>query len=151
MTRKPNPPAIPLIDAVRVASPDIAADGFTYTVLIHADPQPSPPPVAGERRRAPRRRTRLRSAKIIDARGRFITDCLVQDLSATGVRLRLPEAFSLPATFQIYDDQSELLHNAVLSWQRAGEAGVRFETVADQPRDHVVAADMRRKYYKLPR
>jgi hypothetical protein len=140
----------PTIEAVRVDTLGDDPSGFTYVVLIDAEPAPAVRR-EGDRRDAPRRRTRLRSGKIVDVRGRFLTECLVHDLSATGVRLRVPAGVTVPPQFQVYDDQSGQLRNARVSWQRGGEAGVRFMALAETPRDRVIAADMRRKYYKLPR
>lgn len=134
-----------LVEAVRVEGRADPGDGFTYTVLI------DPPPSAGERRDAPRRRTRLRSAKVVDPDGRFVTECLVHDLSGTGMRLRLPPGTALPKQLQVYDDQSGLLQQASVSWHRGGEAGLRLLAASDTPRSRTVAADMRRKFYKLPR
>ena len=133
-----------VVDAVRIDG-RAAPEGFTYTVLIN------PLARGGERRDAPRRRTRLRSGKVIDARGMFVTECLVHDLSGTGMRLKLPPGMALPRTLQVYDDQSGLLQHAEVSWQRDGEAGLRLLRAADTAQSRTVAADMRRKFYKLPR
>ena len=123
-------------------------DGFTYTVLI--DPKPASK-AGDDRRDAPRRRTRLRSGKIVDARDGFVTECIVHDLSDTGMRLRVPAGVTLPASFQVYDDQSGRLQRATVSWRRADEAGIHFTPSEDTPRSRTVAADMRRKFYKMPR
>ena len=147
-TRPRGAGGAPLVEAVKVqgAAQDLGI--FTYTVLI--DPNPTPK-VGGERRDATRRRTRLRSGKIVDARDGFVTECLVHDLSETGMRLRLPTGVALPAVFQVYDDQSGRLQRAELSWRRADEAGIRFMSGEDTPRSRTIAADMRRKFYKMPR
>ena len=138
----------PVINAIRVEGKAAAdLDGFTYTILI--DPKPVREP--DDRRDAPRRRTRLRSGKVVDSKGTFVTECVVHDLSVTGVRLRLPQDVTLPATFQVYDDQSGQLQNAEVSWRRDGEAGVRFTSTEETPRSRIIAADMRRRFYKMPR
>ncbi|MCW6507350.1 PilZ domain-containing protein [Lichenifustis flavocetrariae] len=137
-----------VINAIRVDGKAAAdPDGFTYTILI--DPKPVREP--DDRRDAPRRRTRLRSGKVVDSTGTFVTECVVHDLSSTGVRLRLPPDVALPAAFQVYDDQSGLLQNAEVSWRRDGEAGVRFTLTEETPRSRIIAADMRRRFYKMPR
>ena len=149
MTARPRAAgSAPLIEAVKVQGGTHDLATFTYTVLI--DPNPTPKG-GGERRDATRRRTRLRSGKIVDARDGFVTECLVHDLSETGMRLRLPTGVALPAVFQVYDDQSGRLQRAELSWRRADEAGIRFMSCEDTPRSRTVAADMRRKFYKMPR
>lgn len=138
------------MDAVRVDG-GFDLDGFTYTVLIDAPTAKSAARAGDDRRDAPRRRTRLRSGKIVDAGDRFVTECLVHDLSETGMRLRVPAGMSLPARFQVYDDQSGRLQRAELSWHRADEAGIRFVEGEDTARSQTIAADMRRKFYKMPR
>jgi hypothetical protein len=145
--RPPGPRSPALVEATRVEGGTAPPDGFTYTVLLDAKPARD----GEERRDAPRRRTRLRSGKVVDARGMFVTECLVHDLSATGMRLRLPPAAALPPRLHVYDDQSGLLREAEVSWRRDGEAGLRLLPPADTPLSRTVAADMRRKFYKLPR
>lgn len=145
--QKTVPRRPPVIEAVRVdGGADL--DGFTYTVLIDAKPSA---PVGDDRRDAPRRRTRLRSGKIVDAGDRFVTECLVHDLSETGMRLRLPAGMTLPPRFQVYDDQSGRLQRAELSWHRSDEVGIRFVEGEETARSRTIAADMRRKFYKMPR
>lgn len=136
-----------MVDAVRVDHARVGADAFTYTILI----EPVSSRDTDERRDAPRRRTRLRSGKVVDARGMFVTECLVHDLSATGMRLRLPPDAQLPPAFQVYDDQSGLLLGAEVSWRRQGEAGIRLQPADETPANRTIAAEMRRKFYKLPR
>lgn len=149
--RAPSRPAAgtpPTVEATRVEGGIGDLEGFTYTVLI----DPKPLPRAGDDRRdAPRRRTRLRSGKIVDTRDGFVTECLVHDLSDTGMRLRVPAGVTLPPVFQVYDDQSGCLQRAEVSWRRADEAGIRFMIGEDTPRSRTIAADMRRKFYKMPR
>ena len=145
-----KPPPQTVIEAVRVDGAD-DLDGFTYTVLIDAPAAKPAPRADGDRRAAPRRRTRLRSGKIVDAGDRFVTECLVHDLSESGMRLRLPVGMSLPARFQVYDDQAGRLKRAELSWRRGDEAGIRFVAGEDTARSDIIAADMRRKFYKMPR
>jgi hypothetical protein len=122
-------------------------DEFTYTVLL--DIQASRP--SNERRDSPRRRTRLRSGKVVDAHGRFVTECLVHDLSGTGGRLRLPPTVVLPSFIQIYDDQSGVLHRAEVLWRKGSDAGVQFVPEGATQRSRAIANEMRRKFYKVQR
>lgn len=133
----------PVIDAQRVG-PGAASvtGGFTFTV-IEAPPEPS------DRRRAPRQRTRLRSGKIVDLKGRFLTECLWHDLSRRGGRLRVPTGCVLPDAIQVYDDQTGELYRASVLWQREREAGVALRPAADDDRSRMVAAELRRKYYAV--
>ncbi|MDX7950352.1 PilZ domain-containing protein [Lichenihabitans sp. Uapishka_5] len=152
MTARPARAGVaPIIDAIRVEGDAAAACGFTYTVLIDRKPAATPARAGDDRREAPRRRTRLRSGKIVDAADLFVTECLVHDLSDTGMRLRLPIGVAMPDRFQVYDDQSGQLLRAELSWRRADEVGIHFVPYEETPRSRTIAADMRRKFYKLPR
>lgn len=121
-------------------------DDFTYTVMLEpARPQPA----SAERRHGSRRRTRLRSAKIVDAGGVFVTDCLVHDLSARGGRLRLPPGAAIPRSIQVYDDQTGQLHRAAVLWRRERDIGVLLEPPRDDPRARATAEALRRKYYAV--
>ena len=127
------------VEARRVAGAAPSTGDFTFTVLLESD----------ERRLDRRQRTRLRSGKIVDRTGRFVTDCLLHDLSATGGRLRVAPAVVLPPAIQVYDDQTGLVRDAVVLWRKDGEAGVRFAPALDTPESRRVAAEMRRKFYAV--
>lgn len=135
------------MEAIKVEGRAPSSDDFSYTVLIDGKTARA----VDERRDTPRRRTRLRSGKVVDAGGLFVTECLVHDLSQTGGRLRLPADVALPTYIHVFDDQSGLLHRAEVLWRKKGEAGVRFVLVAETPRSQAIANEMRRKYYKVQR
>lgn len=78
------------------------------------------------KRKAPRRRTRLRSGKVAAMDNRFITDCLIFDRSCLGVRLRLAGRGQLPEHVKFFDDELDTLHVAKVIWQRGNEAGLAF-------------------------
>ena len=143
MAVRSEPPGLggPLVEARPSCS---AAEGdFTYTVLVE------PQPATGERRGTPRRRTRLRSGKLVDGAGRFVTECLVHDLSARGGRLRLPEGVSIPAAVRLYDDQTGALHVATVLWRQGREIGVALTPAPRDARSLFVAGEMRRKFYAM--
>jgi hypothetical protein len=79
-----------------------------------------------ELRLAGRRRTRLRSAKILDASNAFFCDCLIHDRSATGLRLTLARDVGLPPQFQIHDDETGAIELVATVWRRGPTLGVRF-------------------------
>jgi hypothetical protein len=81
-----------------------------------------------ERRVHPRARTRLRSAKLIDADNAFLCEALVQDLSLGGMRLRLGRNMGLPARFGLHDDFSGALYTVSLAWRRDLTIGVRIHS-----------------------
>ena len=137
-------------------STPLSRSDFSYSVVPaavastrRADPTPDHQSQA-EKRLSRRQRTRLRTGKIIDAAGRFLTECLVFDRSPTGSRLRLPAGVALPAsTFQFYDDQQAVLQQAEVVWRAEQDLGVRLRASPDTPRSHALAEEMRRRYYAL--
>lgn len=106
---------------------------------------------AGERRRFTRLRTKLRSGKIVDSGGRFITECLIHNRSASGCRLRLPASVALPPSILFFEDQSERLLQAVVMWQRDRDVGIRLLPQAMGGLNRAIAERMRRRFYVLPR
>lgn len=127
------------------------AGDFTYTVVVAPlRAEPARVPAAGtERRRTTRHRTRLRSAKVVDGAGAFMTDCLVHDLSDRGGRLRLPPGVVLPRTIQIYDDQTGHLYRATVLWRRGGDVGVLLDPPRNDAQSRAVAQALRRKFYAV--
>ena len=121
-----------------------APGDFTYAVLAEVPLDPVP---AGDRRRAPRQRTRLRSGKLVAVDGTFLVECLIYDLSARGCRVRLPSERAVPRTLQLFDDQSGLLHRCAVSWRDGSDAGLRFDPQA-RP-DRAQADALRRKFYAV--
>ncbi len=76
------------------------------------------------RRRSPRRRTRLRSGRLATLDNRFIVDCQVFDRSQEGVRVRLAGRMQLPEHVKFFDDELRRLYVARVVWQRGNEAGL---------------------------
>ena len=129
------------MSARRTTEPNAAGHDVTSTVLKEAAPSRAP----ADRRGDQRRRTRLRSGKIINDNGQFV------DRSSVGGKLRLPKSSSLPARVMLYDDQSgELLHATVI-WRRDREAGIRFTATERSERSRAIADAMRRKFYAMRR
>jgi hypothetical protein len=87
---------------------------------------PRPKATGRELRLAGRRRTRMRSAKILDAANAFFCDCLIYDRSATGLRLTLARDVGLPPQFQIHDDETGAVESVATVWRRGATLGVRF-------------------------
>ena len=129
-----------LLEGVRSASPRddralaraMARRGqVAYAVFdpVRETPRPEPPrPMATGRelRLAGRRRTRLRSAKILDGSNAFFCDCLIHDRSATGLGLTLARDVGLPAQFQVHDDETGAVESVATVWRRGATLGVRF-------------------------
>ena len=134
----------PVIDGRRLDGASKAHPGeCTYTVVVQ-------PIEAAEKRHGQRQRTRLRTGKVIDAAGRFLTECLVYDRSETGGRLRLPARIALPGTIQLYEDQSAALLQADVVWRLEREVGIRFRHAAPTARSRALEAEMRRRFYAVP-
>ena len=131
--------------------PHSDAPGLTLSTPPRDPAAASHRETASERRRSPRQRTRLRSGKIVDLNGRFLSECTIYDLSAAGSRIRHPGALALPSQFQLYDDQSGLVHHATVLWRNGNESGLSFKPQPLSPRAGALASQMRRKFYAMRR
>lgn len=78
-----------------------------------------------EPRLSPRQRTRLRSAKILDARNNYLCDARVQDRSVEGMRLLLSHNVGLPSRFGVHDDETGDVLTVRAAWRRGHALGVR--------------------------
>lgn len=78
------------------------------------------------RRQKNRQRTRLRSGKIADLNGVFLTECQIFDCSEKGARLRVLEICDFPDHLKLFDDQLDTLSIAVVKWIEGNEVGVEF-------------------------
>jgi hypothetical protein len=130
----------PILDAVNIppcgsgASFSVTAqcDQVTYYVVRPAAHGAKPatkvtkPATPADKRSLGRRRTRLRTGKIVDPRRIYLIECQIYDWSETGARLRLFTNLSVPSRIQLFEDVSERLLNAIVVWRRRSEIGVRF-------------------------
>ena len=135
------------VSARKTTTLGAAGEDFTYTVLTEM----SPSRVPTDRRGDQRRRTRLRSGKIINDNGQFVIECLIVDRSSFGGKLRLPKISPLPARLMLYDDQSGELFHATVIWRRDRETGIRFTATERNERFRAIADAMRRKFYAMRR
>ena len=119
----------PVMAARRTAEPGPSAGEFTYAVIRE------PVVAGGERRAVVRRRTRLRSGKVLKADGAFVLECLMANRSAQGGLMRLPAAVALPDEILIYDDLTGDLVAATVVWRRGRDVGLRFVRLE---RDHAL-------------
>jgi hypothetical protein len=103
-----------------------------------------------DKRVYPRRRTRLRSGKVTDRHGRFLTECLIYDRSPNGARLRFTTDVSVvPDRVLLFDDELRSLTSATVAWRRANELGVRFMLLYDADLARRVTRKLSSKYYAL--
>ena len=145
--------AVPPVEARKIEpghgwGRDTAVLDFSYSVLPAGDPARRSD---GERRGSSRLRTRLRSGKIIGPDGRFITECLINNRSAAGCRLRLSVALTPPPRVFLYEDQSNELFQAVVVWTRDRDIGLRLSPCPQTPAHRELAGRMRRKFYAMAR
>jgi hypothetical protein len=110
---------------------------------------PRPKTTGRELRLARRRRTRLRSAKILDAANAFVCDCLIYDRSATGLRLTLARDVGLPPQFQVHDDESGVVESVAIAWRRGATLGVRFNGYGASTLKPSERAALRGRYYAV--
>lgn len=114
-------------------------------------PRAAPRPTASEHelRIATRRRTRMRSAKILDARNAFVCDCLIYDRSATGLRLTLARDLGLPPQFLVHDDETGAVESVATVWRRGATLGVRFNGYGPTTLKPGERAALRSRYYAV--
>jgi hypothetical protein len=114
-----------VIDAVKVDRPGEggARQNFTYCVVKTPD--------EGNRRSARRRRTRLRSGKVLDPRNAFLIDCQIYDRSGKGARIRLIGDRPVPSKIRLYEESPERLLEAKVVWRKDREIGLCFNANAE--------------------
>ena len=110
----------------REAALSLARSGqVAYRVV---DGSSATPPVVGrgaDFRADARRRTRLRSAKILDAANAFLCEAMIHDRSAAGLRLLLARNVGLPGRFGVHDDETGEVLTVTTAWRRGQTLGVR--------------------------
>jgi hypothetical protein len=120
-----------------------------YAVAEPVRETPRPKAAGRELRLAGRRRTRLRSAKILDGSNAFFCDCLIHDRSATGLRLTLARDVGLPPQFQVHDDETGAVELVATVWRRATTLGVRFSGYGAATLTPSERAALRGRYYAV--
>jgi hypothetical protein len=104
----------------------------------------------GDKRTSQRRRSRLRSAKLLDANNRFLCECLVNDYSGTGLRLTLLKNIGLPSRCALFDDTTGEVRAVATVWRRDLIVGMRYrlnERPAPLSRSALTA--LRGRYYAV--
>lgn len=123
----------------------VEAGVVTYCVL----PSPSRSLATAEQRNDKRRRTRLRSGKILDRANRFLIDAAIIDRSSASLRLRLARDQAIPDVFRLFDEESGLVLGARLVWRRQALVGARLDPVAPLPASPRQLAALRGKFYAM--
>ncbi len=78
-----------------------------------------------ERRRLPRRRTRL-SAAVVHGAEEIIVPCTVRDKSSTGARLLVQAGSEVPDAFYLIELTTGDLHQAKVVWRDGTFVGITF-------------------------
>lgn len=102
----------------------------------------------GEMRSEARQRTRLRSAKLLDATYNFICEGRVHDRSVNGLRILVARDVSLPTCVAIHIDEAQEVRCARIIWRSKAMLGVRLLERA--PRGTLAPSDrfaLRERYY----
>ncbi len=81
---------------------------------------------SADRRSAGRRRTRLRSGKLLDLHNAFLIECQIFDRSHKGARVRLFADIQAANAIRLYEDFPERLLDARVIWRKERELGLRF-------------------------
>ncbi len=136
-------------DAARQLGRDLAKRGeIAYWV---AWPEKDPPEgKRTDKRGGAREPLRLRSAKLLDARYRFVCECRICDRSPTGLRLALARNIALPPRLAVHIDETSEVRGANVIWRRGPIVGIRLREVA--PADALRPSDryaLRERYYAI--
>jgi hypothetical protein len=120
----------PVLDAIKIAHGNSGTRFNHVAYYVVKTAYVAKTAARSDKRSSQRRRTRLRSGKIVDPGSPFLIDCLIHDRSDTGARLRLFTGASIPAKFQLFEDMSERLIDAFIVWRRNREIGIRVAPFA---------------------
>jgi hypothetical protein len=104
-----------------------------------------------DQRVGPRKPTRLRSAKLLDAAYRFVCEGRICDRSLDGLRLALARDIALPPGLAVHIDETGEVRSAKVIWRRGPTIGVRLHETA--PADALRPSDryaLRERYYAIP-
>jgi len=115
----------------------------TYSVLS------SPVPATNEKRSDQRRRTRLRSGKILDCADRFLVEATILDRSSGGLRLRLAKDQAIPDYFHFFDDEIEKIFAARVAWRRPALIGACLDSAGPLAANSRKIAALRGKFYAM--
>jgi PilZ domain len=98
-----------------------------------------------------RKRSRLRSAKLLDESYRFLCEGRICDRSRHGLRLALARDLTLPSRLAVHIDETAEVCQAKIVWRRGSTVGVRLQRAL--PEDALTASRrsaLRERYYGIP-
>ena len=122
----------------------------SYEVAATAPDEARAEEARNEKRSSARRRVRLRSGKLLDQNNKFLSECLMRDQSAQGVRLDLARNVGVPARCHLYDDETGAIDCVDTMWRRGGSVGMRYRPLSKPIaiRDSDLAS-LRDRYYAI--
>lgn len=103
-----------------------------------------------EKRGEERKKTRLRSGKLVTLDGQFLTECHFQNLASGGARIRIVGQCAIPNRFWLFDDQYCGALITEIVWRSDAEFGVRFiQDAGVIPLNDTILGKLAGKYYSL--
>ncbi len=103
-----------------------------------------------EKRIEERKRTRLRSGKLVMLTGQFLTECHFQNLAGGGAKIRIVSQCAVPNRFWLFDDQYCGALMAEIVWRKDLDFGVRFvQDPSIVPLNDTILSTLAGKYYSL--
>ncbi|QND50665.1 PilZ domain-containing protein (plasmid) [Phyllobacterium sp. 628] len=103
-----------------------------------------------EKRIQERKRTRLRSGKLVTLDGQFLTECHFHNIAGGGARIRTVTQARVPNRFWLFDDQHGSALMTEVVWHKDGDFGVRFiQDTGVLPLNDTILSALAGKYYTL--
>jgi hypothetical protein len=103
-----------------------------------------------EQRIDERKRTRLRSGKLVTLDGQFLTECHFHNLAEGGAKIRTVKTSTIPERFWLFDDQYCGALITEIVWRKDTDLGVRFVQDVDVlPLSEKTLSALSGKYYSL--
>jgi hypothetical protein len=103
-----------------------------------------------EKRNEERKKTRLRSGKLVTLDGKFLTECHFQNLAGGGAKIRIVSQCTIPNRFWLFDDQYCGALITQIVWHKNAEYGVRFvQDPGIVPLNDTILNTLAGKYYSL--
>ena len=103
----------------------LASAGKVAYRVVEPQQRNSRPNTLNEKRTGARRRSHLRSAKILDEANEFVCECQIVDRSASGCRLKLARNVGVAKSFRLFDDETSEIFIFSLVWRRDCVIGAR--------------------------
>lgn len=111
---------------------------------------PSGKDTRSEKRAEERKRTRLRSGKLVTLGGQFLTECHFHNLTGGGAKIRIMTPCAVPDRFWLFDDQYCGALITEIVWRNESDFGVRFvHDPAVAPLNDTTLNTLSGKYYSL--